>query len=132
VAPAEGWVTPAHGNGALRPFRTGEPQTVARGNARLRVLRDVTKAKSPEIAERLIRIALHDSDTRVAVVACQQVLTWAFGKPENLKPEAGEAKPALDVSKLSTNELRVLLKALQAGRVADQLAPAGEAEQGGD
>ena len=131
VARRAGFV-PKHGRGFMAPtVQPGDGPIGARGNTPVRMVRILAKQKSPEVCKRLINIALHDEDTRVAVVACQQVLTWAFGKPENLKAEDGEAKPSLDLSKLSGKELTALLKALQSGRVADQVAPAG-ADDGGE
>ena len=131
AGPRDGFITPRHGHGALRPILPGQVLG-ARGNTAVRAVRILAKQKSAEVCQRLIEIALEDQDTRVAVVACQQVRTWAFGKPENLKAEDGEAKPVLDVSKLSGKELQTLLKALHAGRVADQVTPADATEHGGD
>jgi len=115
----------------LRPFQPGHKFGQLGAGAPLRKVRDACKHRSPEAVDELYKILLKDPDGRNRIVAAQQILTWAFGRPENLKPDDGEAKPALDVSKLSTNELRVLLKALQSGRVADQVAPAG-ADDGGE
>ena len=120
----EGWVKPGHGHGLLRPFRTGQVD-VERGNTALRQVRQMAKAKSPEITAKLIDIALHDQDTRVAVVACQTVLTWAHGRPENLKPDDGEPRAKLDLSKLTPGELKVLLKLVDSPRFAAAPEPGG-------
>ena len=130
VAPderGEGWVKPGHGHGLLRPFRTGQVD-VERGNTALRQVRQMAKAKSPEITAKLIDIALHDQDTRVAVVACQTVLTWAHGRPENLKPDDGEPRATIDLSKLTDCELKVLVKLVDSGRLGSALPEPG----GGD
>ena len=117
--PAGGWVTPRHGNGLLRPFRPGQVD-VERGNTALRQVRNLTKSKSPEVAARLIDIALHDPDTRVAVVAGQAVMLWAFGRPENLKADDGEPSSKLDLSKLTDRELQILSKLVEGGRLQDR------------
>ena len=114
--PGGGWITPRHGHGALRPIRPGQVLG-ERGNTALRQVRQMAKARSPEVTARLIDIALHDPDTRVAVVASQTVLTWAHGRPENLKPEDGEPRGKLDLSKLTDRELKIMVKLADSGRL---------------
>jgi hypothetical protein len=70
---------------------------------------------SPRALATLIRHLDHP-DGRVAVTAASLILERAWGKPKEMRPEE-EEQQSLDVSALTDLELRVLMQAIQSGRL---------------
>jgi hypothetical protein len=117
--PGGDWIKPRHGRGWLRPYpkgtqgRTGKPagyyatQQLAREHAL-----DAVRA----LVERL-----SDPDGAVALAAANSLLTWAFGKPGEQKLD-GEQQAKIDLSKLTDEELSILVRVAENDRlgVADQ------------
>ena len=101
------WKPGQTGNPAGAPERKGEP---------LREVRRLARERSPRAVERMTEL-MEGDDPRVAVVAAQGILTWAFGRPENLPAEAGAARATIDLSKLTPAELRTLVKLADSGRL---------------
>lgn len=102
---------------AWQPGQSGNPEGGAqRRGEPLREVRSIARERSPRAVNRLNEL-MEGDDPRVAVVAAQTILTWAFGRPENLPPEAGAPRAQIDLSRLNTSELRVLLKLADSGRL---------------
>ncbi len=117
VPPAvNGWRVPGHGHGKLRPFRPGQSGNPAGHSGRYGEVVRLCREAGPAVAKRLIEIALDPGEERrVSVVAAQEVLNRAFGRPREM-PEA--AAPPLDLTAVSEEKLRLIIKALEAARDA--------------
>jgi hypothetical protein len=69
---------------------------------------------APACVHDMVRLALEGEDERVRVVAQQQVLQWAWGKPREFDPvRDGQRALAFDPSKLSPDELHIVEAALR-------------------
>jgi hypothetical protein len=125
-------VVPSHGVGRIAPWQTGQSGNPGGRPTQLREVRTLCRNKSLLAAEALIDVigrakerdvrGVPIEDGRVVVVAAQQVLTWAFGKPPDYAPKEDRPAQVIDVSVLSTAEQRMLLDFLRRGLVRE--APA--------
>jgi hypothetical protein len=113
---------PSHGHGYLRPVRPGEVRNPTGKGGLWREAQRITREKSPEAARRLAEL-MDSSDERVALMAADKVLQWAWGKPPEFDPREDKPTSAIDVSVLSAAEQRMLLAWLRRGLVRE--APSG-------
>jgi hypothetical protein len=73
--------------------------------------------RSPESVRNLIRLEASDDD-RVSLMASEKILTWAFGAPKQMDAKDLErVRMVLDLSKLSPEEVELLLKITRSGAV---------------
>lgn len=123
--------TRARSNANLRPWLPGQSGNPtgrpSRYNEAIRLYREA----SPQAAKRLIEL-MNDVDGRVAAVAAQAVWEKAWGKRE---PPPIDPTPQLrlDLKRLTVEELRLLLKAVERGAIglpADQEAEAERVIEG--
>ena len=123
-APAvNGYITPRHGGGRLRPFRPGQSGNPGGIGGRYQEVVRLCREAGPAVAARLIEIALDRSEeARVNVVAGQEVLTRAFGRPREM-PEGDGRGPGLNLENVSEAKLELIVRALE-------LAKAAKAAQG--
>jgi hypothetical protein len=86
----------------------------------MREVRDLCRARSLASARTLCGIAEDpNEDGRVRVVAAQQVLTWAYGKPPDYDPNEDRSPMAINLSVLSTEEKKQMLEFLRRGLVTE-------------
>jgi hypothetical protein len=105
------YVVPRHGGGRLRPFQPGQSGNPSGQSGRYGEVVRLCQAAGPEIAKALIEIALdRNEDTRARIVACQEILTRAFGRPKAEVKIAEGGSATLDASKLTDRELEILEK----------------------
>ncbi|SRR5581483_1192540 len=108
---------PSHGGGKIRPWQPGQSGNPGgRASARFREVTRLARAESVEAVRALIATFKDpNEDGRVRVVAAEAVLMRAWGKRE---PDVGEEQRyKLDLSRLSLEELRVILKAVERGAI---------------
>ncbi len=108
--------------GTLNPFRPGESGNPA-GRERFKEVTKLARDASARSVRRLAEL-VEDPDGRVAYLAAEAVLNRAFGKREPDLHEPPRYK--LDLKRLSLDELRVLLKAVERGAI--ELPPEQDAE----
>jgi hypothetical protein len=103
----------------LTPFVKGEGRPIGRGTP-ITMIQTLQLARkhSPDAMRTLIR-ALDCEDQRIAVTAANLLLERAWGKPREAPPEAQE-QAQIDLSRLSREELDVLLKLALSGRLASK------------
>src|SRR5438105_298403 len=75
----------------------------------------LARVHSTKAVQRLVEL-MDDEDGRVAAVACQSIWEKAWGKREP-PPDDGMPEQALDLSQLTRDELRFLLKLVRSGAV---------------
>lgn len=127
--PTAGWRKPSHGHGMLKNFQTGN-QLGGRRGTRFTETQKFAREHSMEALQALVE-RLHDPDGRIVVVAANSILERAWGRAREQKPEEQE-QARIDLSKLSSAELGVLMGLVASGRlVAAPDAPleSGEADQ---
>ena len=111
LPPDAAYIIPSHGYGKLIPARKGEVRNPTGHNGRYGEVVRLCQNASPEIAKRLIQIALDpNEDSRVSVVAAQEVFNRAFGKPKAEVKTTDTQPVTLDASKLTDRELEILHK----------------------
>lgn len=114
---------PAHGHGRLRVIRPGESGNPTGQNGRYGEVVRMCREAGPAVTRRLIEIALdRNEEPRAAIVACQEVLNRGFGRIRGEMKDAGA--PLVDASKLSEQQLALLIEALRAARDARGAPPA--------
>ena len=107
-AVSDRFVTPRHGHGRLRPWRPGQSGNPGGIAGRYGEVVRLAREASPEIIRQLIAIASDPSeDARVRIVAGQEILNRAWGKPKEMEPEA--AAPAIELAGASEEQLRLVL-----------------------
>ena len=106
---------PKHGKGMLRPFKKGDPGRRQPIATRYTETLHLARAASPEAMQTLIS-RLHDPDGRIAVVAANSILERAWGRVKEQKPEEVRQQ-VIDLSKLSNEELALLMKLVESGRL---------------
>jgi hypothetical protein len=115
VRAREGWIK-GKNNGWLKPIQKGDRrQSGYRKPDNYVATLHLARKSSPDAMRTLIRL-LDDPDGRIAAVAANSVLERAWGKTKEMRPEEGE-RQSLDVSALTDLELRVLMQAIQDGRL---------------
>jgi hypothetical protein len=124
VAPTQdGWIKPKHGHGMLRPWQQGNKLG---GNKGTRYYETVRYARENSMkALRALVERLDDADGRIVVVAANSILERAWGKAKEHKPE--EQEQVLDLSQLTREELDVLFRLAQSGRLRS--VPTGAPEE---
>lgn len=111
LPPDAAYIIPSHGYGKLIPARKGEVRNPTGHNGRYGEVVRLCQNASPEIAKRLIQIALDpNEDSRVSVVAAQEIFNRAFGKPKAEVKTTDTQPVTLDASKLTDRELEILHK----------------------
>jgi hypothetical protein len=118
VAPAEpgldGWVRPKHGHGMLRPWQPGNKLGGQRPG-RFQETQQLARQHSVDAVRTLVE-RLHDPDGRVAVVAANSLLDRGWGKPREQQP-AQQEQVHIDLTRLSDEELGILVRLVQSGRL---------------
>jgi hypothetical protein len=109
---------PSHGHGFLRPVQPGEIRNPTGKGGLWREAQRIAREKSPEAARRLAEL-MDSSDERVALMAADKVLTWAWGKPPDHDPNQDRAASGIDLSVLSRDERGQLLLWLRRGLVRE-------------
>ena len=86
----------------------------------------------PAVAKRLIEIALDpNEETRVSVVAAQEVLNRGFGRPREM-PEGEGRGPGLNLEGVPEERLLLIIKALELAKAAKAAqAEGGEGDGAG-
>lgn len=114
----QGLVKPSHGYGMLRaPWKKGDVPNPGGRNGEYQKTISLARKHSVEAMEKLIE-KMDSEDERVSIVAAQAVLERAWGKPKDPDPkELQQSGLRLDFSKLSRDEIMLLLKITQSGAV---------------
>jgi hypothetical protein len=129
-AAENGWYVPAHGKGRLRPFRPGQSGNPGGVAGRYQEVVRLCREAGPEVAQRLIAIALDpDEERRIVVVAGQEVLNRGFGRVRELS-ESDLRGPAMNLEAVSEEKLLLIIRALEAAQKAKR-AQAGEVDGDG-
>jgi hypothetical protein len=76
----------------------------------------LARKSSPAAMRRLIR-GLDDPDPRIAIWCASLVLERAFGRPKEAPPTQEEEEAHLDLRGLSDEELRLLVRLVDSGRL---------------
>jgi hypothetical protein len=113
---------PSHGHGYLRPVQPGEVRNPSGKGGLWREAQRITREKSPEAARRLGEL-MNSSDERVALMAADKVLQWAWGKPPDYDPREDKPPVTIDTSVLTREERTVLLAALRKGLLRSAEGP---------
>lgn len=113
--------------GTLTPFQPGDRHMAGfNKSANLGETLRLARKHSPDAMRTLIRNLDHE-DGRIATMSASLILERAWGKPREMKPE--EQKVNIDLSKLSSAELALLMKLVESGRLqaepetSDQSSP---------
>lgn len=121
LPPDATYIVPSHGHGRLMPARKGEVRNPTGHTGRYGEVVRLCQNASPEIAKRLIQIALDpNEDSRVSVVAAQEIFNRAFGKPKAEVKTTDTQPVTLDASKLSDRELEILHKLATSAKPSDE------------
>jgi hypothetical protein len=116
---------PGRNGGVLSPFRPGEGQRTGYQKP-LAYSQTLALARKHSPAAMQCLIAhLGDVDGRVAVTAANLILERAFGRCKEMRDEP-TVQPRIDASKLTTEELRVLLALVRSDRFVSAEAPVEE------
>ena len=114
--PPEGFFRPSHGAGVLRaPWGKGTTGNPGGKTGDYHECVSLARKASPAAVRVLIE-KMNSLDERVAIVAAQAVLERAWGKPKELDlRELNQGAMRLDFSKLSREEIALLLRITQSG-----------------
>jgi hypothetical protein len=121
----DGFRKPSHGHGLLRNWQPGN-QYGGKRSSRYYETVQYAREHSMEALRALVE-RLYDPDGRIVVVAANSILERAFGRPKEQKPEEQE-QVQLDLSSLTREELGVLFRLAQSGRLRS--VPTGAASEG--
>ena len=128
-AAVNGYITPSHGRGRLRPFQRGQSGNPGGVAGRYQEVVRLCREAGPEVAQRLIAIALDpDEERRIVVVAGQEVLNRGFGRVRELS-ESDLRGPAMNLEAVSEEKLLLIIRALEAAQKVKR-AQASEGEDG--
>ena len=116
----EGWRVPGHGRGLLKPFKAGNGGRPPNTSSRFSETLALARANSPAAMQCLIS-HLTDADGRIAVMAASLILERAFGKPKEQVPQ--EERAQIDLTKLTNEELQILVGLVDSGRLTSVPAP---------
>jgi hypothetical protein len=111
-----GWRRPKHGRGALRNFQPGNAGRPPNVSTRFSETLEIARRASPEAMRTLIQ-RMSDPDGRIAVMSASLVLERAWGKPREQRPEEHEEKARIDLSQLKAEELALLVRLVESGRL---------------
>ena len=106
-----GMIVPCHGGGLLKPIRKGEIRNPGGKGGLWQDTQRYCREKSPEAAQKLYEL-LSSDDERVALMAADKLMTWAWGKPPDYDPNQERPPTKIDLSDLSLGERRRLLSIL--------------------
>jgi hypothetical protein len=81
-------LVPAHGNGALRPFKPGQSGNPTGKGGLFHEAQRICREASPDAARRMVEL-MYSTDERVALMAADKVLERAWGKPKE-EPDTPE------------------------------------------
>jgi hypothetical protein len=125
----DGW-RPGRNGGLLRPpFEPGSsPMTGYRKPHRLTETLRAAREASPAALATLVK-HLDDPDGRVSVTAADLVLERAWGRPKEQRDE-DNTQASIDLSQLSGEELALLVKLCESGRLRAITADAPDQETG--
>jgi hypothetical protein len=117
---------PGRNGGTLTPFRKGEgmPPGFRKPSTYIETLH-LARKSSPAAMRTLIE-RLRDPDGRIAVMAASLILERAFGKPKEQVPQ--EERAQIDLTKLTNEELQILVCLVDSGRLTSAPA-AGPGEE---
>lgn len=123
---------PSHGHGRLRVIRPGESGNPTGRNGHYGEVQRLCREAGPAVAKRLIEIALDpNEETRVSVVAAQEVLNRGFGRPREM-PEGEGRGPGLNLEGVPEERLLLIIKALELAKAAKAAqAEGGEGDGAG-
>jgi len=99
---------PSHGYGRIHPWQKGQSGNPTGKLGEYHAVRRLCADHSIEGAKQLIAL-MHDTDTRVAIVAIKEVLDRGIGKPRDHSNEQGGK---IDLSALSAEEREAMAKLL--------------------
>jgi hypothetical protein len=124
----DGWVTPAHGGGRLRPFTRGVSGNPGGRGGRYHEARRICREASPEAAATLVEL-LRDKDPRIRGWASDRVLSWAFGKPPDY--DSNEVRPPVlvDLTRLSPDQVALLRTMIDSGAIRSAGSEVDEARE---
>jgi hypothetical protein len=112
----DGLIVPSHGNGLLKPFQKGVSPNPTGKSGLWAQVQSMCRVKSPEAVNKLVELMQCD-DERVAMLAAQKVLEWAWGAPQPYKPGSDDGRMVLDLKSLSRAELTTLGNMVSRGAV---------------
>ena len=114
----EGFFRPSHGAGVLRaPWGKGTTGNPGGKTGEYHECVSLARKASPAAVRTLVE-KMNSLDERVAIVAAQAVLERAWGKPKELDlRELNQGGMRLDFSKLSREEIALLLKITSSGAI---------------
>ncbi len=119
VPPAvNGYITPRHGRGRLRPFRPGESGNPGGVAGRYQEVVKLAREASPEAMRVMIEIMRDaDEETRARLVAIEGIFNRAFGRPREM-PEGEGRGPGLNLEGVSEERLSLIIRALELAQKA--------------
>ena len=129
-AAVNGYRVPSHGRGKLKPFQPGQSGNPSGFSGKHGEVVRLCRQAGPAVARRLIEIALDlNEDSRVSVVAAQEVLNRGFGRAREMTDkDLGGSGLALE--SVSEEKLSLVIRALEAARDARCAQGDGAAETG--
>ena len=116
--PPSGMIVPSHGGGLLKPIQPGEARNPGGKGGLWQETQRIARQKSPEAARRLTEL-IDSTDERVALLAADKLLTWAWGKPPEHDPRADRPPMQIDTSVLAPEECKLLLAILRRGLIKE-------------
>lgn len=128
-AAVNGYITPSHGRGRLRPFQRGQSGNPGGVAGRYQEVVRLCREAGPAVAKRLIEIALDpNEERRIVVVAGQEVLNRGFGRVREMRD--GDLRgPAMNLEGMSEEKLLLIIRALEMAQKVKR-AQASEGEDG--
>jgi hypothetical protein len=120
----DGFRKPSHGHGLLRNWQPGN-QYGGKRSSRYYQTVQYAREHSMEALRALVE-RLSDPDGRIVIVAANSILERAYGRPKEQKLEELE-QTSIDLSQLSREELDVLFRLAQSGRLRS--VPTGASEE---
>jgi hypothetical protein len=106
---------PGRNGGTLTPFRKGEGMSPGFRKPSTYIETLHLARKSSPAAMRTLIERLRDPDGRIAVMAASLILERAFGKPKEQVPQ--EERVHIDLTKLTSEELQILVGLVDSGRL---------------
>jgi hypothetical protein len=100
----------------IRPFQPGNAGRPPNTSTKYSETLALARANSPA-AMRVLIERLNDPDGRIAVMSASLILERAWGKVKEMKPEDQQPEAHVDLSTLSNEELAVLVKLADSGRL---------------
>ena len=109
----------------MTPFTPGTSGNPGGVGGRFHEVQRLAREASPEAMKTLIEIMRDgDEETRARIVAIQEILGRAHGRiPAEMK---GDGTPLIDASKMSEQQLGLLIEALRLAKAAGPSTPQAE------